>query len=214
MTWLRRIKSVGRACLHAGNVAASWQADLLRNLIGLFQNTQEIEEIKRCKTKKFERNLWYCTEKENWSWCFQCAKSRDIDGGAGGSGGNADTCYYLACRVKKSDCNLEDCYTDPDMAKDFVNRTGVDALAIAFGTAHGIYVTKPILNLERIKKIKEKIDIPFVMHGVPVFLRKNFEQRSEMVYARSIITPIWRWRVPGKWTVCWIKQKKRTASFT
>jgi fructose-bisphosphate aldolase class II len=56
-------------------------------------------------------------------------------------------------------------YTDPDMAKDFVERTGVDALAIAFGTAHGIYTVKPVLDLDRITAIKNKVDIPFVMHG-------------------------------------------------
>lgn len=67
--------------------------------------------------------------------------------------------------IKQSECNPDDCYTDPDMAKDFVEKTRVDALAIAFGTAHGIYVTKPVLDLDRITKIKEKINIPFVMHG-------------------------------------------------
>ena len=61
--------------------------------------------------------------------------------------------------------SAEDVYTDPDMARDFVLRTGVDALAIAFGTAHGIYKKKPKLDLDRIRLIKEKIDIPFVMHG-------------------------------------------------
>ena len=61
--------------------------------------------------------------------------------------------------------SVEDVYTDPDTAKDFVERTGVDALAIAFGTAHGMYKQKPVLDLERIKLIKEKINVPLVMHG-------------------------------------------------
>ena len=67
--------------------------------------------------------------------------------------------------ITQKNVNPDDCYTDPKTAKDFVERTGVDALAIAFGTAHGVYVTKPVLDLDRITKIKEKIDIPFVMHG-------------------------------------------------
>lgn len=67
--------------------------------------------------------------------------------------------------ITQSNVNPDDCYTDPDTAKDFVERTGVDALAIAFGTAHGVYVTKPVLDLDRITEIKKKIDIPFVMHG-------------------------------------------------
>lgn len=61
--------------------------------------------------------------------------------------------------------SAEDCYTNPEQAKVFVEETGVDALAISFGTSHGIYLQKPVLDLNRITKIKEKIDIPFVMHG-------------------------------------------------
>ena len=61
--------------------------------------------------------------------------------------------------------SADDVYTDPDVAKDFVEKTGVDVLAIAFGTAHGIYQKKPKLDLDRIRLIREKIDIPFVMHG-------------------------------------------------
>lgn len=59
----------------------------------------------------------------------------------------------------------DDCYTNPDQAKAFVEGTGVDALAISFGTTHGVYLTEPKLDLNRITQIKEKIDIPFVMHG-------------------------------------------------
>jgi fructose-bisphosphate aldolase class II len=59
----------------------------------------------------------------------------------------------------------EDVYTDPLVAKDFVEKTGVDVLAIAFGTAHGIYKKKPRLDLDRISLIRNSIDIPFVMHG-------------------------------------------------
>lgn len=71
--------------------------------------------------------------------------------------------------------NLDDVYTNPDTAKDFVERTGVDALAIAFGTTHGVYVEKPELDLERITRIKEKIDIPFVMHGGSGLNKKEFQ---------------------------------------
>lgn len=59
----------------------------------------------------------------------------------------------------------EECYTDPLVAVDFVKNTGVDALAIAFGTAHGIYDAEPCLDFERIKEIHRLIDIPLVMHG-------------------------------------------------
>ncbi|MDD3415110.1 MAG: class II fructose-bisphosphate aldolase [Lachnospiraceae bacterium] len=71
--------------------------------------------------------------------------------------------------------NVEDVYTDPDMAKDFVTRTGVDALAIAFGTSHGVYTKKPVLDLDRITAIKKNIDIPFVMHGGSGLSKEEFQ---------------------------------------
>lgn len=61
--------------------------------------------------------------------------------------------------------SLDDCYTDPATAKNFVEETHVDALAISFGTTHGVYLTEPKLDLNRITEIKRQIDIPFVMHG-------------------------------------------------
>ena len=75
----------------------------------------------------------------------------------------------------QSELDLDSIYTDPDMAKDFVEKTGVDALAIAFGTAHGIYTVKPQLDLDRINKIREKIDIPFVMHGGSGLSKEEFQ---------------------------------------
>ena len=59
----------------------------------------------------------------------------------------------------------EDLYTDVNLVNDFLSRTGVDALAIAFGTAHGFYKTKPILNFDIISETRKITDIPLVMHG-------------------------------------------------
>ncbi len=56
-------------------------------------------------------------------------------------------------------------YTKPALVPDYLKKTGVDALAIAFGTAHGIYKTKPILNMDIISRVRELTDIPLVMHG-------------------------------------------------
>jgi len=56
-------------------------------------------------------------------------------------------------------------YTDPDMAVKFVNETGIDALACAFGTAHGFYKDAPKLDFERLSKIYSMVDVPIVMHG-------------------------------------------------
>ena len=56
-------------------------------------------------------------------------------------------------------------YTDPDLAERFARQTGIDALAPSFGTAHGIYKSKPVLDLERVAVIKERVGLPLVMHG-------------------------------------------------
>ncbi|MGX7198006.1 ketose-bisphosphate aldolase [Enterococcus olivae] len=58
-------------------------------------------------------------------------------------------------------------YTDPDQASEFVERTGIDTLAVAIGTSHGIYPeTKDHkIQIELLKKIKEKVQIPMVLHG-------------------------------------------------
>ena len=56
-------------------------------------------------------------------------------------------------------------YTDPDEAVSFCRETGIDALAPSFGTAHGIYKSKPVLDLDRVKVISEKTGLPLVMHG-------------------------------------------------
>lgn len=58
-------------------------------------------------------------------------------------------------------------YTDPKAAKEFVERTGVDSLAIAIGTAHGIYPKgfTPELKLDVLEEIREIVSIPLVLHG-------------------------------------------------
>jgi fructose-bisphosphate aldolase class II len=56
-------------------------------------------------------------------------------------------------------------FTDPDRALDFVQRTGVDALAISFGNVHGTYRGEPHLELDLVREIHSRVDIPLVMHG-------------------------------------------------
>lgn len=55
--------------------------------------------------------------------------------------------------------------TDPNMAFDFVNRTGVDSLAVAIGTVHGLYKETPHLDIERLKQISTLVHVPLVLHG-------------------------------------------------
>jgi fructose-bisphosphate aldolase class II len=59
----------------------------------------------------------------------------------------------------------ESAFTDPVLAAEFVERTGVDALAISFGNAHGTYRGKPNLDLELVREIFARVEVPLVMHG-------------------------------------------------
>lgn len=56
-------------------------------------------------------------------------------------------------------------YTDPQEAKQFVEATGVDSLAVAIGTAHGVYKGTPKLDVERLSEIRKVVSIPLVLHG-------------------------------------------------
>ena len=55
--------------------------------------------------------------------------------------------------------------TVPEEAKEFVERTGIDALAVSIGTQHGHYIAAPKLKIERLAKIDELVDVPLVLHG-------------------------------------------------
>ncbi len=55
--------------------------------------------------------------------------------------------------------------TDPDKAAEFVERTGVDALASAIGNAHGLYTQRPVLDFDRLEAIHDATSVPLVLHG-------------------------------------------------
>ena len=82
--------------------------------------------------------------------------------------------------------------TDPDGAKEFVKRTGVDALAVSIGTSHGAYKFKgePKLDFERLRLIREKVDVPLVLHGassVPQWIiEKATKYGAELTGAKGI----------------------------
>lgn len=68
---------------------------------------------------------------------------------------------------KEDDLDLAagDPYTDPDDAFRFAEETGVDSLAVAIGTAHGVYATTPKLDIDRLGVIRSRVSIPLVLHG-------------------------------------------------
>ena len=71
----------------------------------------------------------------------------------------------LASREGGASAGSGPVYTDPDQAVVFCKETGIDALAPSFGTAHGIYKSKPVLDLERVRVISKRTGLPLVMHG-------------------------------------------------
>ena len=58
-----------------------------------------------------------------------------------------------------------DSLTSPSQAAEFVERTGVDALAVAFGNAHGLYTQLPALDFDRLQAIRNTVSVPLVLHG-------------------------------------------------
>ncbi len=56
-------------------------------------------------------------------------------------------------------------YTNPEEAKIFAETTGIDSLAVAIGTAHGVYKGIPFIDLERLSEIRKIVSIPLVLHG-------------------------------------------------
>lgn len=65
----------------------------------------------------------------------------------------------------QGDESLENMYTTVAEAKEYFENTGVDALAVAIGSAHGVYKKKPKLNVERLKEIADAVSVPLVLHG-------------------------------------------------
>lgn len=90
-------------------------------------------------------------------------------------------------------------FTDPKEAAEFVERTEVDALAIAIGTAHGVYKGEPKLDFDRLAEISKATDVPLVLHGasgvsdeailkaVPYGICKiNIDTELRQAFARAI----------------------------
>ncbi|WP_105614288.1 class II fructose-bisphosphate aldolase [Vallitalea okinawensis] len=79
-----------------------------------------------------------------------------VEGEIGKIGGVEDDMY-----VHEADA----AFTIPEEAKTFVEDTGIDSLAVAIGTAHGMYKGEPQLDFPRIEAINELVDVPLVLHG-------------------------------------------------
>ena len=101
-------------------------------------------------TKDYETNLAQTREIVKIAHSFGASVEGEI-----GHVGNAS----------EGDEDLHDMYTTPEEAKAYIEATGVDALAVAIGSAHGVYKKKPMLNIERLQEIRKAVDTPLVLHG-------------------------------------------------
>lgn len=74
----------------------------------------------------------------------------------------------------------ESLFTDPQLARDFVDRTGIDALAVAIGNAHGKYRGEPKLDFPRLNAIRQQAAIPLVLHGGSGISDADFRRAIEL----------------------------------
>ena len=109
-----------------------------------------------------------------------------IEGELGHVGDNPDSA--------EGNSNLDDpsrFFTDQKMAKDYVDKTGVDALAIAVGNAHGAYKLPPKLDFNRIRTIAQTVDVPLVLHGGSGLTDNDFKRAiQEGISKVNIFTDI------------------------
>ena len=77
----------------------------------------------------------------------------------------AELGYVGGSAIRLSEAAPKGCKTNPELVIDFVEKTGVDALAISFGNVHGIYRGESDIDTELVKKIASVTEVPLVMHG-------------------------------------------------
>ena len=116
-----------------------------------------------CSMGSFEENIEKCTEMKKIAASYGASIEAEL-GHVGSAAGSAEEMD-----------GLDGVYTEPAQAKEFVERTQVDALAIAIGTAHGAYRCKPVLNLEILREIAAAITTPLVLHGGSGLSNEDFK---------------------------------------
>lgn len=122
-----------------------------------------------CSTDTYENNCAKVKEMAEIAHSYGASIEGEI-GHVGGAEGTA---------TAKEQDEAAKYYTTPEEAKDFVERTGVDALAIAVGTAHGAYKLPPKLDFERIEKIAAAVSTPLVLHGGSGLSDADFKRSIE-----------------------------------
>ena len=123
-----------------------------------------------CSTDPYEVNMEKVKEMAESAHSYGATIEGEL-GHVGDNEGSAEGSSHLADPSKY--------FTDPKLAKDYVQKTGVDALAIAVGNAHGAYKLPPKLDFERIETIRKTIDVPLVLHGGSGLTDNDFRKAIE-----------------------------------
>ena len=120
-----------------------------------------------CSTDSYEENVRKVKEMADSAHSYGATIEGEL-GHVGDNEGSAEGSDHMA--------DPSAFFTDPALAKDFVEKTGVDALAIAVGNAHGAYKLPPKLDFERIRTIAKTVDVPLVLHGGSGLTDNDFRQ--------------------------------------
>lgn len=135
-----------------------------------------------CSTDTYEENVRKVKEMADIAHSYGATIEGEL-GHVGDNEGSAEGSSHLA--------DPSQFFTDPKLAKDFVDKTGVDALAIAVGNAHGAYKLPPKLDFERIRTIAKTVDVPLVLHGGSGLTDNDFKQAiQEGISKVNIFTDI------------------------
>lgn len=135
-----------------------------------------------CSTDTYEENVRKVKEMADIAHSYGATIEGEL-GHVGDNEGSAEGSNHLA--------DPSAFFTDPKLAKDFVDKTGVDALAIAVGNAHGAYKLPPKLDFERIRTIANTVDVPLVLHGGSGLTDNDFRQAiKEGISKVNIFTDI------------------------
>ncbi len=135
-----------------------------------------------CSTDPYEVNVEKVREMADIAHSYGATIEGEL-GHVGDNEGSAEGSSHLADPSKY--------FTDPKLAKDFVEKTKVDALAIAVGNAHGAYKLPPKLDFARIEKIRKTIDVPLVLHGGSGLTDNDFKKAIELGISKvNIFTDI------------------------
>lgn len=135
-----------------------------------------------CSTDSYEENVKKVREMADIAHSYGATIEGEL-GHVGDNEGSAEGSSHMP--------DPKQFYTEPDMAKDYVEKTKVDALAIAVGNAHGAYKLPPKLDFERIRTIAKTVDVPLVLHGGSGLTDSDFKHAiSEGISKVNIFTDI------------------------